>query len=68
MSEALEKWDLNLIDDLCPDIARIIINIDKKQAKELSNENSDIQIIQNGMVHMANLACFVCKYIRRIIC
>lgn len=66
MAEALEKWDLNLIDDLCPDIARIIINIDKKQAKELSSENSDIQIIQNGTVHMANLACFVCKYINGV--
>lgn len=66
MAEALEKWDLNLIDDLCPEIARIIINIDKKQAKELSSENSDIQIIQNGMVHMANLACFVCKFINGV--
>lgn len=34
MAEALEKWDLKLIDSICPDIARIIINIDKKQQNE----------------------------------
>ena len=36
MPEALEKWDLKLIDSVCPDIARIIIGIDKRQSEELS--------------------------------
>ena len=66
MAEALEKWDLKLIDSVCPDIARIIINIDKKQQADLSKDNSDIRIIQNGTVHMANLACFVCKFINGV--
>ena len=65
MAEALEKWDLKLIDSICPDIARIIINIDKKQQNEGLKDKS-VQIIQNGMVNMAYLACYVCKYINGV--
>lgn len=69
MAEALEKWDLSLIDAVCPDIARIIINIDKRQSLELSSDGfgkSKMQIIQNGTVNMAYLACYVCKYINGV--
>ena len=65
LAEALEKWDLKLIDSICPDIARIIINIDKKQQNEGLKDKS-VQIIQNGMVNMAYLACYVCKYINGV--
>ena len=48
-------------------VNRVFTNIKRdKKGRLLSNENSDIQIIQNGMVHMANLACFVCKYINGV--
>lgn len=69
MPEALEKWDLKLIDSVCPDIARIIIGIDKRQSEELSKGNFDklnMQIIQDGTVNMAYLACYVCKYINGV--
>ena len=69
MAEALEKWDLKLIDSICPDIARIIIGIDKRQSEELSKGNIDkmnMQIIQDGTVNMAYLACYVCKYINGV--
>ena len=69
MPEALEKWDLKLIDSICPDIARIIIGIDKRQSEELSKGNFyklNMQIIQDGTVNMAYLACYVCKYINGV--
>ena len=69
MPEALEKWDLKLIDSVCPDIARIIIGIDKRQSEELSKGDFDkpnMQIIQDGTVNMAYLACYVCKYINGV--
>ena len=69
MPEALEKWDLKLIDSICPDIARIIIGIDKRQSEELSKGNFDklnMQIIRDGTVNMAYLACYVCKYINGV--
>ena len=67
MQEALEKWDMSLIKDELPEIADIITGIFERQKRDpLFAAYPNIAIVQNGTVHMAYLACFVCKYINGV--
>ena len=67
MQEALEKWDMSLIKDELPEIADIITGIFERQKRDsLFSVYPNIAIVQNGTVHMAYLACFVCKYINGV--
>ncbi|MDR0983807.1 MAG: glycogen/starch/alpha-glucan family phosphorylase [Ruminococcus sp.] len=72
MPEALEKWDSTLIDELLPDIYKIIIQISEKLLCELYRQKADkktiesMKIIKGGKVHMANLASYVCGHINGV--
>lgn len=63
MPEALEKWDINLIKSLCPDLEKIIIELNSRLAKET---NGRLKIIDGNMVNMAYLACFVSKSVNGV--
>ena len=56
LSEALEKWPLEDIVEVIPDIAEIIQKLDQEIKAEFSN-NKNVQIIdKDDIVHMAHLA------------
>ncbi len=65
LAEALEKWDVNLIDELFPRILEVIKDIDKRFIKELKDTGyngeaiKEYKIIAKGQVRMANLAIHV---------
>ena len=62
MQEALEKWPVNFVREICPRCMMIIEEIDRRFNEELSNRNvsnevrNDVRIIKDGLVYMANLA------------
>lgn len=66
MPEALEKWDLQLIEELVPEICEILKKINSRLLTELEEKSvpkkavQKMKIITNGEVHMANLA-FYCS-------
>ena len=61
MQEALEKWDVELLRSVAPDIARIIVRIDEMFRKELAHRGVDasgLAIVENGQAHMARLSVY----------
>ena len=67
MSEALEKWDLNLFRQHLPRITSIIEEIDRRFCKEtfekfpeMRGRISDMAVIGNNQVRMANLCLIAC--------
>ncbi|MBQ9958599.1 MAG: glycogen/starch/alpha-glucan phosphorylase, partial [Clostridia bacterium] len=64
MQEALEKWDMALIEETLPQIAPIIKKIDTAMKEELSERKIDseiidkLSIIKDDTVYMANLAVY----------
>ena len=62
MQEALEKWDMPLLNALSPEIAKIIRAIDERLQKELiargEGDAAPFQIIEHGRAHMARLAVY----------
>ena len=54
LGEALEKWPLHLLRSVVPQIADIICMIDHKLRQE--RPNTGLWIIQDDIVHMANLS------------
>lgn len=70
MSEALEKWNLSEIEEISPETAKEIENIDKRLktvTSAFANEKREkLDIIQNGTVNMAYLACFASSYINGV--
>ena len=65
LAEALEKWDIKLIDKLFPRILAVIKDIDTMFAKELRAKGytgekiSQFKIINNKQACMANLAIYI---------
>ncbi len=65
LQEALEKWDINLINQLFVRIGEIIEKIDAYFMNELEerglteDEREAFKIVQEDLVHMANLAIHV---------
>ena len=61
MAEALEKWDLNLLQTIIPRVYSIIVEINNRYCGELweathdTNKVNRMSIIQGGKVHMAKL-------------
>ena len=55
MSEALEKWDLNLLGSVVPEIVNIIRMIDERCRRE----HGHLWIIRDKQAHMANLSVYV---------
>jgi len=62
MGEALEKWPLDLLRATVPAIADIICRIDHK----LRQEGRGLWVINNDIVHMANLSIYVGSYINGV--
>lgn len=64
MQEALEKWDIELIEETIPQITPIIKKIDAAMKEELRDRKIDsktidsISIIEDKKVNMANLAVY----------
>lgn len=63
MSEALEKWPLDLLRSVVPEIADIICRIDDKLRKAT---NHQMFVINHDLAHMANLSIYVGSYINGV--
>ena len=62
MSEALEKWNLDLLRSVVPEIVDIIIRIDEK----LKREHPGLYVIKDNAAHMANLSVYVGSYVNGV--
>ena len=62
MSEALEKWPLDLLGSVVPEIVNIIRMIDNK----LKSEYPNLFIIKDNTAHMANLSIYVGTYVNGV--
>ena len=62
MGEALEKWNLDLLRSVVPEIVDIICRIDQK----LKSEHPELFIIRDNTAHMANLSVYVGSYINGV--
>ena len=62
MGEALEKWNLDLLRSVVPEIVNIICRIDEK----LKREHPNLFIIRDNTAHMANLSIYVGSYINGV--
>ena len=62
MSEALEKWPLDLLGSVVPEIVDIIRRIDEK----LQREHPGLYIIKDNTAHMANLSVYVSSYVNGV--
>ena len=62
MGEALEKWPLDLLGSVVPEIVDIIRRIDDK----LKSEHPNLFIIRDNTAHMANLSVYVGSYVNGV--
>ncbi len=62
MGEALEKWPLDLMRSVVPEIVDIICRIDQK----LKWENPNLFIVKDNTAHMANLSVYVGSYVNGV--
>ena len=62
MGEALEKWDLELMRSVVPEIVEIILRIDNR----LKSEHPELFIVRDNTAHMANLSIYAASYINGV--
>ena len=62
MGEALEKWNLDLLRSVVPEIVDIILRIDEK----LKREHPNLFIVRDNTAHMANLSVYVGTYVNGV--
>ena len=62
MGEALEKWNLDLLRSVVPEIVDIILRIDQK----LKSEHPELFIVRDNTAHMANLSVYVGTYVNGV--
>ena len=62
MAEALEKWPLDLLGSVVPEIVDIIRRIDEK----LKREHPGLFVIKDNTAHMANLSVYVGSYVNGV--
>ena len=66
MREALEVWDVSLLNDVSPALVRIVKRIQTRLAAELRKKGVEdtaaLDIVRDGRVHMANLAVYGSSY------
>ncbi len=62
MGEALEKWNLDLLRTVVPEITDIIIRIDQK----LKSEHPNLFVVRDNTAHMANLSVYVGSYVNGV--
>ncbi len=66
MAEALEKWPVQYIQQVCPRCFMIIEEINRRFNQELAEKNvesgkrQNMQIIKDGQIYMANMAIHAC--------
>ncbi|NLB48512.1 MAG: glycogen/starch/alpha-glucan phosphorylase [Erysipelotrichia bacterium] len=66
MPEALEKWPVNYVQNLVPRVFMIIEEINRRFNLEMVEKDiplpqrSRMNIIEDGQIHMCNLAIYVC--------
>ncbi len=62
MQEALEKWDVSMMKAVCPDVLKIIRQIDQKFKAEMKERKAEVKpdrcLIMDGRIHMAQLAVY----------
>ena len=71
LGEALEKWPLNLMRSVVPQITDIICKIDHKMRTEIpmdfqERRTKKLFIIDEDVVHMANLSVYVGSYVNGV--
>ena len=71
LGEALEKWPLNLMRSVVPEIADIICRIDHKMRTEIPMDYQErrvkkLFIVDEDIVHMANLSIYVGSYVNGV--
>ena len=64
MAEALEKWNIDLMKSVIPEVYSIIEKIADRLIKDLSGKANldNMKIIDGGVVHMARLAIYASSY------
>ena len=62
MGEALEKWNLDLLRSVVPEIVDIILRIDER----LKREHPHLFIVRDNTAHMANLSIYVGSYVNGV--
>ncbi len=62
MGEALEKWPLDLLGSVVPEIVEIIRRLDTR----LKSEHPNLFIIKDNTAHMANLSVYVGSYVNGV--
>ena len=62
MGEALEKWNMDLLRSVVPEICDIIVRIDNK----LRAEHPGLFIVKDNTAHMANLSVYVASYVNGV--
>ena len=62
LGEALEKWPLDLMRSVVPEIVDIICRIDQK----LKWEHPNLFIVKDNTAHMANLSIYVGSYVNGV--
>ena len=62
MGEALEKWNLDLLRSVVPEIVDIICRIDQK----LKSEHPNLFVVKDNTAHMANLSVYVGTYVNGV--
>ena len=72
MAEALEKWGCDLVEELLPEVYAIILRINEAFIADMyrrgvSREKIEaMQIVSNGMVHMARMAIYCSSHINGV--
>ena len=62
MGEALEKWNLDLMRSVVPEIVEIILRVDAK----LKSEHPNLFVVRDNTAHMANLSIYVGSYVNGV--
>ena len=72
MSEALEKWDVELFNGVVPKLTNIIYSINEKLNAELmrmgvnGDQRLRMQIVCDGQIHMARLAVYASTFVNGV--
>ncbi|MBE6944504.1 MAG: glycogen/starch/alpha-glucan phosphorylase [Ruminococcaceae bacterium] len=62
MTEALEKWNMDLLRSVVPEICDIITRIDNK----LKSEHPGLYILKDNTAHMAYMSVYVASYVNGV--
>ncbi len=62
MTEALEKWNMDLLRSVVPEICDIICRIDAK----LKSEHPELYILRDNTAHMAYMSVYVSSYVNGV--